>query len=68
MFTSRWAVPAVKIPAGRQPGMFKAPRGRSRQPMASTTALGCSWNRPSVRFMAVTVLSAARSSTMVSSL
>src|SRR5699024_9032570 len=45
--------------------MFKAPRGRSRQPMASTTAVGCSWNRPSVRFMAVTVLSAARSSTMV---
>ena len=33
--------------------------------MARITALGCSWNRPSDLFIAVTVLSAARSSTMV---
>lgn len=29
MFTSLWAVPAEKIPAGRYPGMFKAPLERS---------------------------------------
>ena len=33
-------MPAEKIPAGRAPGMFSAPRGRSRQPMAKMTAPG----------------------------
>ena len=38
MFTRRCTVPAVYTPAGRVPGVISAPRGRSRQPIASTTA------------------------------
>ena len=38
VFIRFWAVPAVYTPAGRVPGMAMAPRVRSRQPVASTTA------------------------------
>ena len=53
---------------GAVAGDVQRAAGRSRQPIARMTALGCSWNRPSVLFMAVTVLSAAKSSTIVFSL
>ena len=36
--TNRWAAPAVKIPAGRPPGIRIAARVRSRAPIASTVA------------------------------
>ena len=53
-FTSRWAVPAENTPAGRVPGMFSAPLGLSRQPMASTAALASTSTSPFSRLTAVT--------------
>lgn len=55
------------MPAGRVPGMFSAPRGRSRQPMARITALGWRVKNPSVGLVAVTLRSGPRDRTMVSS-
>ena len=65
MFTSRWAVPAEKIPAGRLPGMCMAPRGRSRQPMHSTMAPAWISSMPLSRLVQVRTLSREMSSTMV---
>ena len=40
-------MPVVITPAGgREPGTRRAARGRSRQPVASTTAAGASERRP----------------------
>jgi hypothetical protein len=39
-------MPVVMTPAGRLPGTRRAERGRSRQPVASTTAAGSSVERP----------------------
>ena len=66
MFTSRWAVPADQRPAGRVPGMFSAPRGRSRQPMANTTAPALTCCKPVSRPVTVSTRSGDTSSTMQS--
>ena len=66
MFTMRWAVPADQMPAGRVPAMFRAPRGRSRQPMASTTACACTCCKPTARPVTVSTRSGVMSSTMQS--
>ena len=66
MFTMRWAVPADQMPAGRVPAMFSAPRGRSRQPMASTTACALICCRPTLRPVTVSTFSGETSSTMQS--
>ena len=63
VFIRFWAVPAVYTPAGRVPGMAMAPRVRSRQPVASTTAPA--WQRSSPRRVtAVTCRPAVRRVTM----
>ncbi len=64
-FTSFCAVPALKIPAGRVPAIFSAPFGRSRQPMASTTAFASTVKIPSSSLAAVMILSGDTASTMV---
>ena len=48
-FTSFCAVPAVKMPAQRQPGVPSAPRGRSLHPIARMTASASTATIPSVR-------------------
>ena len=53
------------MPAGRQPGMFSAPRGRSRQPMARITASALICMSPVSRPVTVSTRSRDRSSTMV---
>lgn len=55
MFTKRCTEPAVKIPAGRVPGITRAPLVRSRQPVAKITAFALISIRPSVVFMAFMV-------------
>ncbi len=50
MLTSRCAVPAVKMPAGRQPGMFSAPRGRSPAAHGQNHGLGVQLEQ-AVRFV-----------------
>ena len=68
MLTRRCAQPAVYTPAGRVPGMFSAPRVRSRQPMARTTALACTRTMPFSLETAVRRLSASTDRTMVLSI
>ena len=68
MLTSLWAVPAVKTPAGLNPGMLSAPRGRSRQPMARMMAPAWMRTRPSRSLTQVTVRSSETSRTIVSSM
>ena len=61
-----WAVPAVKMPGQRSPGVPREPRGRSRQPMQRITALAWICSSPFLRETQVTTLSAETSRTMVS--
>ena len=65
-FTSFCAVPAEYTPAGRDPGMLRAPLGLSLQPMARITAFGLIWNIPFSSFISVSVLSLLKSITIVS--
>ena len=61
-------MPAENTPAGRKPGIFSAPRERSRQPMAKMTAPASTVNRPSSRLTAVTTFSGEMLSTIAPSL
>jgi hypothetical protein len=45
-YTSCWSVPVVITPSGLLPGTKRAERGRSRQPVASTTTPGRMPARP----------------------
>ena len=53
------------MPAGRVPAIFRAPLGRSRQPMARTMAFASMVKMPSSSLVAVMVLSGVTDSTMV---
>ena len=46
-WTHCWSWPVVKIPDGRVPGTRRAARGRSRAPVASTTARASTSSNPS---------------------
>ena len=54
MFVKYWAVPALNMPAGLSPGIFKAPLGLSLHPIASTMAFVSIVFTPSSSFMYVT--------------
>ena len=66
-FTILWAVPAVKIPAGRLPGICTWSLVLSRQPMARTTLFALILKTPSFE-TAVISLSGESLVTIVSSI
>ena len=66
MLMNRWAAPAVRMPEHRVPGTEMAPRVRSRQPMARTTAPDRTVWQPPSGLTYRTVLSGETDRTMAS--